>query len=101
MAVIGTLYTFWVIELQDRVSFPCPVTLFGVIGAQVSPLGTVSARLTVPENPFNPVTVIVEFAGEFIGVEGGDVAIRMKSLNLNTAVAERVRNPLVPVIVRG
>jgi hypothetical protein len=101
VAVIETLYTFWVVALQDRVSFPCPVTLFGVIDAQVSPLGTVSVRLTVPENPFNPVTVMVEFAGEFMGVEGGDVAIRMKSLNLNTAVAERVRNPLVPVIVRG
>lgn len=68
---------------------------------QVSPLGTVSVRLTVPENPFKPVTVMVEFAGESTGVDGGDDAIRMKSLNLNTAVAERVRNPLVPVIVRG
>jgi hypothetical protein len=33
--------------------------------AQVSPLGRVSVRLTVPENPFNPVTVMVEFAWEF------------------------------------
>lgn len=101
MALIVTLYTFWVIELQDNVSFPCPVTLFGVMGPQVSPLGTVSVRLTVPENPFIPVTAIVEFARESTEVVGGDDAIRMKSLNLKTAVAERVRNPLVPVMVNG
>ena len=86
-------------ELQDRVAFPFAATLLGVIGPQVRPLGSVSVKMTVPENPFNAPTAMVEFAGEPTSTGGGGEAVRMKSLNLNMADAEWVRGPLVPVTV--
>jgi len=51
-----------VVELQDTVAVPEPVTLLGVMAPQVSPAGTVSVRDTTPEKPFTAVTVIVEAA---------------------------------------
>ncbi len=54
-----------VVELQDRVAVwgdGGRVTLLGVIAPQVSPAGTVSVRVTVPANPFRPVTVMVDVA---------------------------------------
>ena len=101
VAVIATVYTFCVAELQDRVTFPFAVTLLGVTGPHVNSLGTVSVKPTVPENPFNPVTVMFEFAEEPKVTGRGLEAVRVKSLNLKTADVEWVRGPLVPVIVRA
>jgi len=50
------------LALQDTVAVPAPMRLAGVIAPQVSPDGTVSARLTVPLKWFNAVMVIVEVA---------------------------------------
>jgi len=86
-------------ELQDRLAFPFAATLLGVMGPQVRPLGIMSVKMTVPENPFNAVTAMVEFADEPMSTGGDGEAVRMKSLNLNMADAEWVRGPLVPVTV--
>ena len=51
-----------VVELQETVAVPEPVTLVGVIAPQVRPAGGESVRLTTPANPPVPVTVIVEVA---------------------------------------
>ncbi len=51
-----------VVELQDTVAVPEPVTLLGVTAPHVRPAGTVSVRDTTPEKPFTAVTVIVEVA---------------------------------------
>jgi len=95
-----TLYTLCAVELHDRVAFPFAVILLGVIGPHVRPFGTVSTRRTVPENPFSPTMVMVEFVEVPTSTSGGREVIRMKSLNLNTANAEWVRGPLVPVTFR-
>src|SRR5207249_3345673 len=65
------------------------------------PFGIVSAKRTVPENPFNPKMVMVEFAEEPASTGGGGELVRMKSLNLKTAKAECMRGPLVPVTFRA
>src|SRR2546425_5873744 len=74
--------------------------LLGVIGPHVRPFGTVSARRTVPENPFNPTMVMVEFVEAPTSTSGGGEVGRMKSLNLNIADAEWMRGPPVPVTFR-
>jgi len=51
-----------VVELQDTVAVPDPVTLVGAIAPQVNPAGGVSVRLTTPANPLSAVTVIVDVA---------------------------------------
>jgi hypothetical protein len=53
-----------VVELQDTVAVAGKggITLNGVIAPQVRPAGTVSVKATVPANPFNADTVIVEVA---------------------------------------
>jgi hypothetical protein len=51
-----------VVELQETVAVPDPVTLVGVIAPQVRPAAGVSARLTTPANPLSAVIVIVEVA---------------------------------------
>jgi hypothetical protein len=48
--------------LQETVAVPEPVTVLGVIAPQVRPAGTVSVRVTTPENPLIAVMVIVEVA---------------------------------------
>ena len=50
------------LALHDTVAVPDPVTLEGVMAAQVSPAEVVSARLTRPLNWFNAAMVIVEVA---------------------------------------
>jgi hypothetical protein len=57
---------------------------------------------TAPENPFNPVTVIVEVADCPALTAAGEVAVMLKScaaVNVNVALAVWTREPLVPVIV--
>jgi hypothetical protein len=80
-----------VVELQDTVAVPEPVTLVGVMAPQERPDGTVSVRVTVPANPFNAVIVIVEEADEPALTAAGDVALIVKSgaaPKVNVAVAE-------------
>ena len=95
-----TLYTLCDVELHDRVALPFAVILLGVIGPHVRPFGTVSAKRTVPENPFNPTMVMVKFAEAPTSTSGRGEVVRMKSLNLKTAEAEWMRGPLVPVTFR-
>jgi hypothetical protein len=83
-----TVYVAAAVEVQDSVAVPEPVMVAGAIAAQVSPAGTVSLRVTVPVNPFTPVTVIVETAEEPALTAAGLDAATVKSVNRNVAVAE-------------
>ncbi len=74
-----TLYTLAEDEPQDRVAVPDPVRLLGEIVPQTSPLGTVSERLTVPENPFDALRVTVEVEEPPTLATGGDEAEMTKS----------------------
>lgn len=78
---------------------PEPVTVLGVMAPHVKPDGTVSVRVTTPENPFNAVIVIVDVA-EPPTVAEGEVAAIVKSWKLKVAVAVWARVVLVPVIMR-
>jgi hypothetical protein len=78
---------------------PAPVTLLGVIAPQVSPAGTVSVRVTVPENPFTADMVIVDVAEVPTVTAAGEVATSWKSTNWNVTVVELVVEPLVAVTV--
>jgi hypothetical protein len=51
-----------VVELQETVAVPDPVTLVGVIAPQVRPAAGVSVRETTPAKPFSAVIVIVDVA---------------------------------------
>ena len=97
--VIVTVRLVADVEEQESVAVPEPVTLLGVIAPQVNPAGTVSVRATTPANPFCAVTVIVEVI-EAPTVPDGEVAARLKSTTVNVAVAEWVKEPLVPVNVK-
>ena len=92
-----------VVELQETVAVPDPVTVLGVIAPHVKPAGTVSVRDTVPVNPPTAVTVIVEVADDPAGTDAGEVALIVKScpakLNVKVAVAVWTSALLVPVIV--
>ena len=50
------------VALQETDAVPAPVTVLGVMGLQTRPLGTVSVRVTTPENPLTAAIVIVEIA---------------------------------------
>jgi hypothetical protein len=100
--VMERAYVFATVALHDTVAVPEPVTELGVIEPQVKPVGAESVRLTMPVNPFNAVTVIVEVAETPTSTAAGDVAVIEKSgakLTVNVAVALWVRDPLVPVTV--
>ena len=88
-----------IVELQDNIAVPEPVTLRGLIAPQVKLAGTVSVRLTVPVNPLTAVTVIVEVAEVPTVTAAGDVAEIVKSLTVKVAIVECDSVPLVPVIV--
>jgi len=87
------------VELQLRLAVPEPVTVAGVTPLHASPTGTVSLNVTVPTNPSTAVTVIVDVAEEPTVVAAGELAVRVKSTNVNLAVAVYVSEPLVPVSV--
>lgn len=77
-------------ELQETVALPEPVTLEGVIAPHVRPVGAVSVSVTVPLNPFEAVTVIVEEAEAPALTAAGEVAKIVKSggaPKVNVAVA--------------
>ena len=88
------------VELQETVADPDPVTLVGVMAPQVNPDGTVSVRETVPAKPLSAVTVMVEVADVPALTDAGELAAMVKSTKLKVAVAECVSEPLVPVTVR-
>ena len=76
------------------------VTLVGLIAPHVKFVGTVSVRLTVPVKPLTTATVIVEVADVPTVTAAGEVAVIVKSVTVNVAVAEWDNVPLVPVTVR-
>ncbi len=53
----------------------------------------------MPAKPLTAVTVIVETADEPAFTAAGEVAVIVKSVKVNVAVAVWVNEPLVPVIV--
>jgi hypothetical protein len=69
------------------VAVPDLVTLLGVIAPHVRPEGTMSVNVTVPENPFSGLTVIVAVVGVPTLAEVGGDAVMVKSWNENIAVA--------------
>jgi hypothetical protein len=91
-----------VVELQETVAVPEPVTVPGVIAPQVSPAGTVSVRVTTPAKPLTAVIVIVDTADCPALTAAGEDAAIMKSGGapyVNVAVVGWTSEPLVPVIV--
>jgi hypothetical protein len=83
--VIVTVNDPAVLEVQPRVAVPELVRLAGVMAPHVSPVGTVSVRVTVPVNPFTAVMVIVEVAVAATFADG-DVAVIVKSVTVKVAV---------------
>jgi len=75
------------VALQETIAIPEPVTLVGEMAPQVRPEGIVSLKLTVPANPFNALTAIVEAAEDPAFTSGGEVAPIAKSWNTNVTVA--------------
>jgi hypothetical protein len=98
VAVIVTVNVFAVLALQVSVAVPELVTLVGVIALHVSPVGTVSVRLTIPVNPLSAVTVMVEVK-ETPGEPAAEVADSVKSVMVNVTEMEWDNEPLVPVIL--
>ena len=98
MPITVTEYVLAVLELHERLAVPEPEMVLGEIGLQVRPVGTVSVRVTEPENPLRALTVIVDVA-EAPTVAEGEVAAMVKSTKLKVAVAVWTRDPLVPVIM--
>jgi hypothetical protein len=93
-----TVYDPGVVELQDNVVVPEPVTEEGLNGLHVKPLGSgVSENVTLFEKPNAGVTVIVELAGEPRFVDDGVLAEMEKSTKVKAAPAECVRVPPLPV----
>ena len=88
------------VELQETVAVPEPVTVPGVIAPHVNPAGTVSVSVTTPANPLTAVIVIVETADEPALTGAGLDAAIVKSTKVKVAVAVWTREPLVPVTVR-
>ena len=82
--------------MHDRVAPPEPVTLVGATLHEV----LLVVRLTTPEKPWRPVTVIVDvpalpaFTVTLVGL-----ALIVKSWTVNVTVAEWDNDPLVPVTV--
>lgn len=84
---------------QVRVAVPDPETLAGVMDPQVSPLGTVSVRDTVPVKPLTAVIVMVEVADWPALTAAGDVAATVKSTKVKVALVACIVLGPVPVIV--
>ena len=84
-----------VVNVQERVELPEPVTLVGVSVQAVLLL----ARLTVPANPLSPVMVMVDVpaAPTLTGTVVGLAVIVKSAAALKVTVTECDREPLVPV----
>jgi hypothetical protein len=98
--VTVTLKVPAVVELQETVAVPEPVTVPGVIAPHVKPAGTVSVSVTTPAKPLTAAIVMVEVADVPALTADGDDAAMVKSTKVNVAVAECTKVPLVEVIVR-
>ena len=85
--------------VQDTVAVPDPVMLLGEMVPQVRPDGTVSVRLTVPENWLIALIVMVDTAEEPALTGAGDDPAIPKSWTWKIEVAVWTSEPLVPVIV--
>ena len=99
--MIVTLNVPAVVDLQDRVAVPEPVTLVGVT-EQTSDAGAVVVSATVPENPLRPATVIVEDAVVVpsAGAAPGADALIVKSTTWNRIdPVEWLSVPETPVTV--
>lgn len=84
---------------MERVDGPVVAAGFRVA---VAPAGApLTARFTVPENPFSPFTMIIDtpFVPLIRDMAAG-VAVREKSVMATVTMVVRVRSPLVPVMVR-
>ena len=100
--VMVRVYVEAVEELHDTVAVLELVRLLGVIALQLMPAGTVSVRATVPANPLIGVSVIDEVEAEPAFTGAGEVADTVKlggAPKANIAVAEWLREPLVPLMV--
>ncbi len=75
------------------------VTLVGIMGPQVRPVGPDSLRATVPVKPLRKDTAIEETEVEPAFMEAGDVALMAKSAKVKVADVGSDREPIVPVIV--
>ncbi len=79
------------VALHDKVAVAGDggnVTLAGLMAVQVRPAGRgVSDNATALAKPFTAVTVIVETADEPAFTAAGEVAVMVKSTNVNVAVA--------------
>lgn len=87
------------LALQFRVAVPEPVTVGGAIALHVRPDGTVSERLTVPENPLRPVMVTWALRVAPTLTWSGETLERLKSTTLIVIVNGCESGPLVPTIV--
>jgi hypothetical protein len=75
------------------------VTLLG-LKEQMSPVGTVSVKVTGPLKPLTAATVIVEFASRFVStVELVGLALMVKSTPTTAMVVEADRVPEAPITV--
>lgn len=78
---------------------PLTTTVLGLNEPQVRPVGTVSVRLTEPENPLSPDTVMVGIPFDPLLTCTLAVEVRLKSTTRTVIVTEWERTPLVPVSV--
>ena len=89
-------------SIQDSVEvWDAPRTILVGLRVHVRPAGeTVDVSATVPVNPFNGATVIVEVTAvpEFVATLVG-LALTVKSLMVTVTVAAWDSAPLVPVTV--
>jgi hypothetical protein len=76
-AVTVTVYVPGIVDLQDKLAVPGPVTVLGLIGLQFKPEGTVSVKTTVSVNPLTAPIVIVDMADEPVLADAG-LAVRVK-----------------------
>jgi len=76
------------VELQESVAVPDPVTAGGVIIPHVRPTGTLSERDTFPANPLSPVTVIIDVADLPASIATGELPVMVKSVAVNAVVVE-------------
>jgi hypothetical protein len=77
-----------VVELQETVAVPEPVTVPGVIAPHVSPAGTVSVSVTTPAKPFTAAMLMVDTADWPALTAPGEDAVIVKSTKLKVAVVE-------------
>lgn len=73
--------------------------MFGASEPQLSPVGTVSVRLTVPVNPLRETTVMDELVRVETSTGAGEEALMVKSVTVTAAVVLWDRVPLAPVTV--